>query len=105
MSLHPPEHRQPRKLFPDWMERRYDDPCVEWSVEQARKRRRQIGIDHVHDCGPRAMLELHQAVERGQNLNDVLEDFYRLPSRVYHAVEYATQTKTVSIDKYVARKG
>lgn len=54
-------------------------PCV-------RSARRQRLAAHLHDCGPRPVLEALLAVASGQPLDRVLEDFARLPVALYAAV-------------------
>src|SRR6266536_1025429 len=51
-----------------------------------RSPRRQHFARHVHACGPRPVLEALLAVAAGQALDEVLEDFARLPAEVYRAV-------------------
>ena len=41
---------------------------------------------HLHAAGPRPVLEALIAVDRGQPLDDVLEDFARIPTDIYRAV-------------------
>src|SRR5262245_26343008 len=48
--------------------------------------RRQRLAAHLHRCGPRPVLEALLAVERGQSLDLVLEDFARLQPDIYEAV-------------------
>ena len=38
---------------------------------------------HLRDCGQRAIVEALQAVERGQPVNSVLEQFSKLPTQTY----------------------
>jgi hypothetical protein len=40
----------------------------------------------LHAAGPRPVLEALIAVDSGQPLDDVLEDFARIPADTYHAV-------------------
>jgi hypothetical protein len=47
---------------------------------------RQHLVRHLHQCGPRPVLEALIAVESGQDLDVVLEDFARLVPEVYAAV-------------------
>jgi hypothetical protein len=51
-----------------------------------RSARRRYLCDHLHSAGPRPVLEALLAVESGQPLDDVLEDFARIPADIYHAV-------------------
>jgi hypothetical protein len=51
-----------------------------------RSARRIRLCDHLHSAGPRPVLEALIAVESGQSLDDVLEDFARIPVGIYHAV-------------------
>jgi hypothetical protein len=48
-------------------------------------RRRHLSA-HLHSAGPRPVLEALLAVESGQDLDAVLEDFGRIPAGIYHAV-------------------
>jgi hypothetical protein len=48
-------------------------------------RRRRL-CAHLHSAGPRPVLEALLAVDSGQPLDDVLEDFGRIPADIYHAV-------------------
>jgi hypothetical protein len=41
---------------------------------------------YLHAAGPRPLLEALIAVDAGQPLDDVLEDFARIPADIYHAV-------------------
>jgi hypothetical protein len=51
-----------------------------------RSPRRRYLSARLHSAGPRPVLEALLAVESGQDLDAVLEDFGRLPADVYHAV-------------------
>ena len=48
-------------------------------------RRRRLS-EHLHSAGPRPVLEALIAVEAGQSLDAVLEDFARVPADIYRAV-------------------
>jgi len=48
--------------------------------------RRQHLARHLHACGSRPVLEALVAVDDGQPLDAVLEDFGRLPVRIYHEI-------------------
>ena len=48
-------------------------------------RRRHL-CTHLHSSGPRPVLEALLAVERGQDLDAVLEDFGRISADIYHAL-------------------
>jgi hypothetical protein len=52
----------------------------------ARSPRRQRLVSHLHDAGPRPVLEALLAVEAGAQLDQVLEDFARVPISIYRAV-------------------
>ena len=54
--------------------------------DNARNSRRQRLVHHLHQCGPRPVLEALIAVESGQDLDLVLQDFARLKPEIYHAV-------------------
>jgi hypothetical protein len=51
-----------------------------------RSARRRYLCDHLHSAGPRPVLEALLAVESGQDLDAVLEDFGRIPADIYRAV-------------------
>jgi hypothetical protein len=51
-----------------------------------RSARRRRLCSHLHAAGPRPVLEALIAVDGGQPLDDVLEDFGRVPADIYHAV-------------------
>ena len=51
-----------------------------------RSARRMRLCAHLHSAGPRPVFEALLAVESGQDLDAVLEDFGRFPAGVYHAV-------------------
>lgn len=51
-----------------------------------RSARRQRLVAHLWACGPRCILEALLAVEAGQSLDEVLEDFGRLPPEIYTAI-------------------
>jgi hypothetical protein len=48
--------------------------------------RRQHLAAHLHDCGPRPVLEALIAIDAGTLIDEVLEDFGRLPPSVYRSV-------------------
>lgn len=48
--------------------------------------RRQRLASHIHAAGPRPVLEALLAVEAGRPLDEVLEDFARVPVAMYVAV-------------------
>lgn len=50
-----------------------------------RSPRRQEGVLHVYDCGPRAVLELLIEVEKGTPLNTALRDYERVSPDVFYA--------------------
>ena len=47
---------------------------------------RQYFAAHIHDAGPRPVLEALIAVREGADLDEVLEDIARIPAEVYHAM-------------------
>ena len=51
-----------------------------------RSARRMQLCAHLHAAGPRPVLEALIAVDSGRDLDEVLEDFARLPADFYHAV-------------------
>jgi len=52
----------------------------------SRSSRRQHLAKHLHRCGPRHVLEALIAIEAGQDLDVVLEDFARLQPETYASV-------------------
>ena len=52
---------------------------------EPRNARRRCLVRHLHEAGPRPVLEALIAVEKGQSLDDVLDDFGRIPVSTYHA--------------------
>jgi hypothetical protein len=48
---------------------------------------------HLHSAGPRPVLEALLAVDSGQPLDDVLEDFGRIPADIYRDVGASHFTK------------
>ncbi|SRR5258708_4849401 len=56
------------------------------SSPNTRSPRRQHLARHLHQCGPRPVLEALLAVDSGQDLDVVLEDFARLQPDIYAAV-------------------
>jgi len=63
------------------------------NVGSKRSARRQRLSARLHAAGPRPVLEALLAVESGQPLDEVLEDFGRIPADVYHAVGAHTFSK------------
>jgi hypothetical protein len=61
-----------------------DKACV--NVGSKRSARRQRLSAHLHAAGPRPVLEALLAVEAGQPLDAVLEEFGRVPAATYRAV-------------------
>ena len=53
---------------------------------EARNARRQRQTAHLHAAGPRPVLEALIAVEKGEPLDTVLEDFARVPIEVYRSI-------------------
>jgi hypothetical protein len=47
---------------------------------------RQRLVRHLHDAGPRPVLEALLAVANGGDLDEVLADIARLPVSIYHAM-------------------
>ena len=62
--------------------------------------RRQHLVAHLHAAGARPTLEALLAVARGEDIDDVLEDFGRIPVEIYHAVgaDELPITRLVAID-------
>jgi hypothetical protein len=65
--------------------RRRGAPRARRMIER-RTARRQWLVRHLHRCGERPVFEALLAVEAGQSLDEVLEDFARLSPDVYKAV-------------------
>ena len=59
--------------------------------------RRQYLSKRLHAAGPRPVLEALLAVDRGQPLDDVLEDFARVPSNFYRIVGASSFARILSI--------
>jgi hypothetical protein len=51
-----------------------------------RSARRQRLVAHLHEAGPRPVLEALISVAAGNGLDEVLADFARLPVSIYHAL-------------------
>ena len=51
-----------------------------------RSARRQLLVAHLHEAGPRSVLEALISVAAGNGLDEVLADFARLPVATYRAV-------------------
>jgi len=56
------------------------------TVHSHRSTRRQELSARLHASGPRPVFEALLEVEAGRALDDVLEDFARIPASVYHAI-------------------
>ena len=63
-----------------------------------RSARRMRLCAHLHAAGPRPVLEALIAVDSGQPLDDVLEDFGRIPADIYHAVDAIHSNKPFLIN-------
>ncbi len=63
-----------------------------------RSTRRMRLCKHLHAAGPRPVLEALIAVDSGQPLDDVLEEFGRIPVDIYHAVDAIYSNKPFLID-------
>jgi hypothetical protein len=55
-------------------------------IDSKRSARRQYLARHLHACGPRPLFEALLAIEGGQTLDRVLEDFARLRPEIYAAI-------------------
>ena len=53
--------------------------------DERNARRRRLS-KHLHEAGPRPVLEALIAVDSGQPLDDVLEDYARIPSSFFSIV-------------------
>jgi hypothetical protein len=53
---------------------------------RARSSRRQNLVARLHAAGQRPVLEALLEVAEGRPLDDVLEDFARIPPGIYHAI-------------------
>jgi hypothetical protein len=58
----------------------------ELASNRGRSARRQHLARHLHVCGPRPVLEALLAIEGGQSLDTVLEEFGRLPAELFEAI-------------------
>jgi hypothetical protein len=56
---------------------------MQFAQPTARSARRYHQVDHLRQCGNRAILEALLAVEAGQSIDAVLTDFSRLPPELY----------------------
>ena len=54
--------------------------------QSQRNTKRQRQARHLHDAGPRPVLEALLAVQGGADLDAVLADFARIPVSTYHAI-------------------
>ena len=62
-----------------------DEGESDWSPsDNKRSPRRQYFSAHIHAAGPRPVLEALIAVHEGASLDEVLEDFARIPAEAYH---------------------
>jgi hypothetical protein len=59
--------------------------------------RRQYLSKRLHATGPRPILEALLAVDRGQPLDDVLEDFARVPSSFYSILGASSFARILAI--------
>jgi hypothetical protein len=53
---------------------------------EARSAKRQRLVAHLHDAGPRPVLEALISVAQGKDIDQVLADFGRVAVSTYHAV-------------------
>jgi hypothetical protein len=67
--------------------------------DNRRSIRRQHLCKHLHASGSRPVLEALLAVEDGQPLDDVLEDFTRVPSSIYRLVGASSFARILTIFK------
>lgn len=63
-----------------------DDNLPSKASQQKSHARQQRLANHLHAAGPRPVLEALRAVVHGQALDDVLEDFGRIPVEIYREV-------------------
>jgi hypothetical protein len=78
-----PRHRDGSDGAPNSVRLGSRDNC---SPDIKRSPRRQYLVRHLYACGERAVLESLLALESGQSLDAVLEDFARLPPEIYKAI-------------------
>jgi hypothetical protein len=67
------------------MTRTFGDFTARWR-DLNRTPRRQRLVKHLVECGERPVLEALLAVDSGQDLDQVLEDFAKIQPEVYEAV-------------------
>lgn len=67
------------------------------SPDNKRSVRRQYLSKRLHVAGPRPILEALIAVENGQPLDDVLEDFARIPSSFYSILGASSFARILAI--------
>lgn len=80
------ENEAPAEVFQDQGEGERE---ASWTISDTRRSaRRQHLSRHLHAAGPRPVLEALLAVDNGQPLDEVLENFGRLPPELYHATLY-----------------
>ena len=63
-----------------------DNPKIDARLSEQISVRRCHLVAHLHQCGPRPVLEALLAVARGDDLDLVLEGFHRIPVAVYRAL-------------------
>jgi hypothetical protein len=56
------------------------------NFKNERNTKRQNQVAHIYRAGPRPVLEALLAVSAGENLDDVLADFARVPVSTYHMI-------------------
>jgi hypothetical protein len=64
-----------------------DSGGLDCSTLSKRSARRQYLARHLHTCGPRPVLEALLAVEGGQSLDTVLEDYGRRPAELFEVID------------------
>ena len=69
------------------------------TCDDKRNARRRRLSKLLHEAGPRPVHEALIAVENGQLLDDVLEDFARIPSSVYRIVGASSFARILRVIK------
>jgi hypothetical protein len=54
--------------------------------KDSRSPQRQRQVKHLYQSGPRVIMEALLAVANGEDLDDVLADFNRIPVNIYRAI-------------------
>jgi hypothetical protein len=94
----PPEYNEaPAVVLPDQDRGELKIVCGNQVLSKRSARRQRLSA-HLHAAGPRPVLEALISVSEGRPLDDVLEDFGRIPADIYHAVRANVFPKPFLID-------